>query len=100
MRQLFIYYRVATVNAVPLAQALRAAQAALQNQYPGLVARTLTRRAGRDEVQTWMEIYSTDPTMRPNGVDPALQRVIETELGALAALIDGTRHCEVFDEEL
>jgi hypothetical protein len=43
-----------------------------------------------------METYATDPMTHPAGITPQLQTEIDAEARALAPLIDGPRHTEVF----
>ena len=103
MRELFIYYRVG-LQAVPAAKAaVVAMHTRLRQRHPGLTARLLCRtetstapNAAPAPTCTWMETYATDPMTHPAGITPQLQTEIDAEARALAALIDGPRHTEVF----
>ncbi len=97
MRELFIYYRVAEADANVAFSTANACQARLRERHPGLVARLLRRpdaqiQEGRS-LQTWMEIYSMP---QAEGVSPALEAEIAREASAMAAIVVGTRHTEVF----
>ena len=95
MRELFVYYRMAAAQAVPARAEVDRLQAGLRERHPGLQARLLRREAAPDGLQTWMEIYAWPD--RAGGVVPGLQAEIERAAEALAPLIDGARHCEVFE---
>jgi hypothetical protein len=99
MRELFIYYRLRSIDAEAAVGLVLEYQAQLRAQYPPLIARLLHRPAGdggADELQTWMETYSTDPMREPAGVTAELQSVIEARAAVLEPLLDGPRHTEVF----
>jgi Domain of unknown function (DUF4936) len=96
MRELFIYYRVRSANAVPALTAVRHFQAHLQTLHPQLTPRLLRRPDEVDGAQTWMEIYSTDPMRDPAGITAEVQAAIETLALPLAPLLDGPRRTEVF----
>ena len=96
MRELFVYYRVAPVDATRARAAALAMQALLQAQHPHLRARLLRQPGEADGPQTWMEAYSTDAQAAPAGVDTDLQESIEAAARVLAPLISGQRHIEVF----
>ena len=99
MRELFIYYRLRSIDAETARGLVFEFQARLRTQYPQLMARLLHRPDPDDEAggwQTWMETYSTDPMREPVGVTAELQTEIEAEAAALAPLLDGPRHTEVF----
>ena len=91
MRELFIYYRVRAVDARELQAAVSQLHAQLRGIYTGLSARLLRRPAEENGRQTWMETYAS-----PDGITDAMQSRIESEARALAPLIDGPRHTEVF----
>ena len=95
MRELFIYYRVADSLAVRADAAVRHFQAGLCERHSGLQTRLLRRHGGPGAAQTWMEIYAR-PGHR-GGVTPSLQGKIEQAAETLATLIDGPRHCELFE---
>jgi len=90
--QVFVYYRVRAADAVAAIAAVRALQAKLQAELPGLDC-TLSRRADSDaELITLMESYC-----HTDGVDEAWRRAIERSAGeSLAAWVVGQRHVEVF----
>lgn len=99
MRELFIYYRLRSIDAEAGRSLVLEFQAQLRTQYPQLNARLLHRpnaSSGADEPPTWMEIYSTDPMREPAGVTAELQSVIEARAAVLGPLLDGPRHTEVF----
>jgi len=89
MRELFIYYRVRSIDAPAVQAAVLDFQAQLRRLFPQLEARLLRRPEEDEGRQTWMEIYSVD-------IDAALQSEIETRALALLPMIDGPRHTEVF----
>lgn len=95
MRELFIYYRVAAAHAASARERVQQLQRDLQARHPGLQARLLRRPGEAAGLQTWMEIYAR-PTLA-GGVSTALERDIEQAAEALAPLLDGPRHCEVFE---
>jgi predicted transcriptional regulator len=100
MRELFIYYRLRSIDSAAALEVVNVFQAQLRLQYPQLIARLLRRTDdvdGADARQTWMETYSTDPMRDPAGVTAELQSVIEAKASALLPLLDGTRHTEVFN---
>jgi hypothetical protein len=98
MRELFVYYRVPRACVASAQAAVRAAQAALRVEHPGLVARLLRRDddAAADPAlpETWMETYAWPAS--PQGIDEKLQAAIEAGAAPLLALIDGMRHVEAF----
>ena len=96
MQELFIYYRIPVVQAPRAQAAVLAFQARLRQRHPGLATRLLRRPHEQDQRQTWMEIYSLDRSISPGGITPLLAAEIEAEAHALAGLIDGDRHVEVF----
>ena len=96
MRELFIYYRLRSIDAAAAQVAVGIFQAQLRQQYPSLSTRLLRRPDESDGVQTWMEIYSTDPMRDPAGVSAELQTVIETHATVLQPWLAGARHTEVF----
>jgi hypothetical protein len=94
MRELFIYYRVRTEHRASLAEAVVGWHARLVQRHPYLKVRLLHR--DQAPLDTWMEIFSTDPLLAPDGVDASLQATIEAEAAALTPWIEGDRHVEVF----
>jgi hypothetical protein len=91
MRELFIYYRVRTVDAHAAQAAVSQLHARLRGIDPLLSARLLRRPAEENGSQTWMEAYAS-----PDGITDVMQARIESEALMLAPLIDGPRHTEVF----
>ncbi|MEP7294726.1 MAG: DUF4936 family protein [Burkholderiales bacterium] len=91
MRELFVYYRMRSPNAVAARTAVENLQAALREQVPGLRARLLCRDDRPGEPQTWMETYAA-----PGGIDAATHARIEAQAVALLPMIDGPRHTEMF----
>lgn len=94
MRELFIYYRVRTEHRASLREAVADGHARLVRRHPALRVRLLHR--DQAPLDTWMEIFSTDPQRAPHGIDEALQAEIEAEATALLPWIEGGRHVEVF----
>jgi hypothetical protein len=90
-RTLFIYYRVASSQAVAARPAVEALQARLREALPGLQTQLMRRPEEKDGQQTWMEIYS-----HPQGVSPQAQDQIEAAARELRGLGPGPRHVEVF----
>ena len=96
MRELFIYYRSPERHASALQARAHDFQARLCLDHPGLRARLLRRPEVKDGRITWMETYAIDP-MTPGALDETLQAQIEEHArAALAGLIEGDRHLEVF----
>jgi hypothetical protein len=93
-RELFVYYRVATMHADAARLEVRRFQADLCVRHRALQARLLRRPGEVVDVQTWMEVYALP--QEPGGVSEALQAEIEHAADRLMPLIDGPRHCEVF----
>ncbi|CAN5903429.1 hypothetical protein BH11PSE8_BH11PSE8_21490 [soil metagenome] len=97
MRELFIYYRVRSEQAVAALATVRAAQTRLSVAFPELRMRLLQRPETVDGCQTWMETYATDPMNAPQGITPALEAAIDSlAQAALAPYIAGPRHTEAF----
>ena len=97
-RELFIYYRLASVHASAAKALVEEFQARLRQCHPGLETRLLCRVEARDPaLQTWMETYRLTSPVTPQGVDEALAADIERAAAQdLAPLIDGARHLEAF----
>ncbi len=96
MRELFIYYRSPEIHASALQARAQEFQARLCLDHPGLRARLLRRPEVKDGRITWMETYAIVP-MTPVALDDTLQAQIERHArAALAGLIEGDRHLEVF----
>jgi hypothetical protein len=91
VRELFIYYRATQENASVLRAEVSRMQTELRVRHPGLQARLLRRPEAADGLHTWMETYAS-----PDGIDDALQGVIETAALALSPWIVGARHVERF----
>ena len=98
MRELFVYYRVRTADAGAAAGAVRTMQAQLRERHPPLRTRLMRRPEQADGLQTWMEIYATDPLQDSAGVSAALQAEIEAHANGLSRFVQGARHTEVFIE--
>ena len=96
MRELFIYYRLRSIDAAAAREVVSVYQARLRQAYPALSTRLLRRPEETDGEQTWMETYSTDPMQEPAGVSADMQSAIESQGLALAPWLRGTRHTEVF----
>ncbi|GIZ54131.1 DUF4936 family protein [Noviherbaspirillum aridicola] len=88
---LYIYYRVPPAHAAALQPLLAAMQEALSREH-GVSAALKRRPEEKDGRQTWMEVYQDVPA----GFDDALDRAL-AQSGA-AALIDGPRHTEIFED--
>ena len=91
MRELFIYYRVRSMNVATARVAVEQLQTALREQIPTLQARLLCRDERSAEPQTWMETYAI-----AGGIGTDLQARIEAQAQVLLPIIDGPRHTEVF----
>lgn len=97
MRELFIYYRVRSDQAVAALAAARSFQARLGEAFPELRMRLLQRPEATDGCQTWMETYATDPMNAPQGITPPLEAAIESlAQAALLPYLVGPRHTEAF----
>jgi Domain of unknown function (DUF4936) len=96
MRELFIYYRLRSSDAIAAQAAVATFQAQLKQRYPALIARLLRRPEEADGQQTWMETYSTDPMRDPHGIDADLQTAIEIHATSLSPWLTSPRHTEVF----
>ena len=91
MNDLYIYYRVRDDRAAQLLVRVRAMQAALAAAHR--IIGQIKRRPGSQEgLQTWMEIY----TAIGSGFDAVLEHAVRD--AALAELIEGPRHTEVFTD--
>ena len=102
MRELFVYYRVPSIDALAAQALVHGFHERLLSLHPHLNARLLCRSDEADEAdetgawQTWMETYSTDPMREPAGITAEIQSDIEAHARVLLPLIDGPRHTEVF----
>lgn len=96
MRELFIYYRLRSIDAAAAHAAVQTFQAELRARCPALIARLLRRIEANDGCQTWMEAYATDPLRDAAGISPEMQTDIEARARVLAPLLAGPRHIEVF----
>lgn len=86
---LYIYYKVAEVQAPALLPRVQAMQLALAERH-GVTTALKRRPEARDGRQTWMEIYQG----APKAFEEALARALaDTGVGAM---IDGGRHTETF----
>ena len=95
MRELFVYYRVPAMHAAAARHVVQTLQAELAERHPGLQARLLRRDPEEAATQTWMETWAWPGN--PGGVTPSLHSAIELTAEALLPLLDGPRHCEVFE---
>jgi Domain of unknown function (DUF4936) len=95
MRTVYLYYRVRRENVASLRTKANAMQAQLASRH-GITAflKRSERRAGAVEeaLETWMEVYPDLPADREAIVEQAI-----VEAG-LAALIEGERRKEVFED--
>lgn len=91
-RELYFYWRVAPTQLARATAVLRAWQATLAQQHPGLQARLLCRSDDGATLATVMETYVSS-----GGIPAALQEAI-VEHGAQVATpwCEGPRHLEVF----
>jgi len=96
VRELFVYYRVPAADSAAAEDEVRSLQADLRAVIPGLAARLLRRPDQTDGRQTWMEIYSIEPAIAADGVNPSLQAIIEARAAERLTHIEGSRHVEVF----
>jgi len=89
MIDLYVYYKVRTLDAAALAPRVRAMQAALAVSQRVSV-QLKCRPETRDGLQTWMEVYP--------GVPEAFAGLLEGAAAAagLDALVQGPRRAEVF----
>ena len=92
MRELFVYYKVASRNVADAHAAFAQMQARLRNTQPQLCVRLLRRPEEVSGVQTWMETYSVPAV----GVDAELQSAIDSAGAAMQPWTTGPRHTEVF----
>ena len=95
MRELFIWYRVASEGAAAAHCAVKAMQQALVTDHPGLTARLLIRSDAAARLETWMEIYALAASA--DGVDARLEGSIEARARPLAAFFASPRHAEAFE---
>jgi hypothetical protein len=91
-RELYVYYRVATVHWRDAADAVAHWQQRLEQARPGLSARVLRRPETRDDAITLMEVYAGSAT-----IDTAIEAVIARGAPELHAWLLGERHIERFD---
>ena len=94
MRELYLYYRVAAPDAARAAEVVRCWQRELAARHPALRARLLRRaqEEGAAGDATLMECYAAEPP----GLDDALLALLAAGPPALAPLLAGARHAEVF----
>ena len=97
-RQLFIYWRVAGSDLPAALNSLRAWQAGLMAQQPGLRCGLYQRIGMAQADATVMESYAIDSAQPHPGIDEALCRHIDQAGHAqLQHWLRGARHVEVFD---
>jgi hypothetical protein len=94
MRELFIYYRARHEHHAQLLDAVTRWHRHLVQLHPALKSRLLHR--AETPLDTWMEIFSTDPTLAPQGVDATMQGSIDAGAEVLRSWIEGERHTEEF----
>ncbi len=93
-RALYVYYRVALLQAAEAEAGIRALQSQLMARRPGLLARLLQRMEAQAPAEaTWMEIYE-----HADGVSDACERDLAELVAALPQGLTGPRHVEVFGE--
>jgi Domain of unknown function (DUF4936) len=86
---LYVYYKVPVQEHALWANPVRAFQAALVAQWPGLKAELLQRPEAADGKETWMEIYQHLIDLTPEMMDSIQQH-------ANAAGLPMPRHTEQF----
>lgn len=86
---LYVYYKVDPTDHAALAPRVRAFQAALRAQHPGLQTELLQRPDTNKGVETWMETYRQDA-----GLPPGTAAAIEQS--AIEAGLPGPRFAEAF----
>jgi len=92
---LYIYYRVRSVQTQALQAKLGAVQAMLQARFG--IAGKLKRRPGeQDGLQTWMEVYEHLPSGREDDFNRTLEQALAD--AGIPALLDGPRHVERFED--
>jgi len=91
MLDLYIYYQVREADAGQLQLLVAAMQSALAARY-SLAPQLKRRPQAKDGLQTWMEVYPATP----DGFEAALAQAVAD--AALAPLIAGQRHVEVFTD--
>jgi hypothetical protein len=105
-RRLYVYYRVPPARVAEACRAVRAAQAELCAAQPGLAAELLRRPLPPAGDATLMETWrllrqragAAGAWSAASGVDVVLQARIEAHMAqALAGLLSGPRHVEVFE---
>lgn len=87
--ELYVYYRVASADALQLKMRALEMQANLTDQY-GIQAALKRRPQEEAGMHTWMEVYLSVP----EGFAPVLEQAVHD--ADLPALIHGTRHVEYF----
>lgn len=91
MNDLYIYYQVRDEDAPALSARIRSMQAGLLAAH-GTAGQLKRRPEAKDGLQTWMEIYPATA----GGFDAALVAAVRD--AALAELIAGDRHTEIFTD--
>ena len=91
MNDLYIYYQVRIEDAAALSSRVRAMQARLALDH-GVAGQLKRRTDAKDGMHTWMEVY---PAAK-HGFDIVLTAAVAH--AALARLIHGTRHTEIFTD--
>ena len=89
MVDLYVYYKVRSVDAAALAPRVRAFQAGVAERL-GVTGQLKRRPDARDGLQTWMEVY-------PAVADDFADRLsVAAVVAGLDGAIVGARHAEVF----
>jgi hypothetical protein len=95
MHELFVYYRVVAQHAAQALAIVTDWQRERCALHRGLSARLLKRPAESGAIEeTWMETYAD--TLSPGGLGDALLAELAGGPSALADLVLGERHAEVF----
>ncbi|MBP0599389.1 DUF4936 family protein [Herbaspirillum sp. LeCh32-8] len=92
---LYIYYRVSPAHTQALHGKIKALQAVLQARF-GIVGGLKRRPGEQDGRQTWMEVYEHIAPGHEEEFGRALERALDD--ADIAALIDGPRHVERFED--
>jgi hypothetical protein len=86
---LYVYYKVPTEQHGNLAPRVRAFQAQMLSQWPGLSCELLQRPQASNGVETWMETYHHQLALTNEMTD-------SIEAMAVASGLPLPRHCETF----
>jgi hypothetical protein len=89
MIDLYVYYKVRTLDAAALAPRVRAMQAALAASH-GVSVQLKCRPQAADGLQTWMEVYPGVPESFAGALEQA------AAAAGLETLMQGPRRAEIF----